>query len=462
MIRTPRRNPHAYIPRWRSRSAREALYQLAFLALVGWGLYSMFSNALANLRARGIRAGFAFLYNTDSLFVISETVPLPVPQGGALYFLIAVTGGVGGTWLLSRWARAHRKRLADDNLLVTLAIGLLVIIPGLVLYTTGHAIRSVEYAVPSTYGMGMLTGLMNTLKLAVFCLLLGTLVGLIIGIARLSGNWLVRMLAGVFIEVTRNIPLLLQVFFWYFAVLRALPPVRSSIRLGRLLILNNRGVVLPHPVPQAAFPPFLASVGVAGILIYYYARYARRHQGRTGKVLPVIWPALCMLIGLPALSVLAVGEPVSFTFAQLRGFNYFGGLSLSPEFTAMLISLALYSGGFIAEIVRSGIQAIPRGQTEAARSVGLSRGRVLQLVILPQARRIIIPPLTANWLGTIKDTSLGVAIGYPELVAVGGTILDVSGHAMEIIGLTMFFYMLSTLLVSLFMNWYNARVQLKV
>ena len=450
-----------HVPSWRNRSVRYAIYQVVFLAAVAWGLYSMFSNALANLRARGIKAGFAFLYNTDSLFVISETVPIPAPDGAVLFFLVALTGGVGGTWLLSRWARAQKRRLRDDDLLTTLAIGLLVVIPGLALYTTGHSIRTVEYVVPSTYGLGLLTGLMNTLRLALCSLLLGTVVGLVVGIARLSSNWLLSTLAGIYVEITRNIPLLLQVFFWYFAVLRTLPPVRSSLHVGNLLILNNRGVVLPRPVPLTGLAPLLASIAVAGILLYLYARYARRQQDRTGVPQPILWASAGILVGLPALSVLVFGAPLSFRFAELQGFNYAGGLTLSPEFAAMLVSLVLYSGGFIAEIVRSGIQAIPHGQTEAALAVGLSRGRVLRLVIIPQARRIIIPPLTANWLGTIKDTSLGVAIGYPDLVAIGGTVLDVSGHAMEVIGLTMFFYMMTTLLVSLFMNWYSARVQLK-
>jgi general L-amino acid transport system permease protein len=449
------------VPLWRDRTVRYAFYQFVFLGMVGWTLYSMFSNALANLRARGIKAGFSFLHDTDSLFVISETTRIPVPEGGFLYFLIVLSGGAAGTWLLSRYARRHRKRLADDNVLVTVAIGLLVIAPGLVLYVTGHTIRTVEYAVPSTYGMGLLTGLMNTIRLAAISVALGTLVGMVIGIARLSSNWLVRTLAGAFIEVTRNIPLLLQVFFWYFAVLRTLPPVRNSLHLGNLLILNNRGAILPHPVAEPGLAVFLASVVLGATVVFYYSRYVKLHRDRTGKALPLFWPSVGSLTVPPALATLWLGMPLSFTLAELKGFNYFGGLTLSPEFTAMLVSLTLYSGGFIAEIVRSGIQAIPRGQTEAALSIGLTRGRVLQLVILPQARRIIIPPLTANWLGTIKDTSLGVAVGYPELVAIGGTILDVSGHAMEIIGLTMFFYMLTTLLVSLFMNWYNAKVQLR-
>jgi len=461
MSRSVPQSAAGHVPLWRNRSVRYAVYQCVFLAILAWGLYSMFSNALANLRARGIRAGFSFLYNTDSLFVISETAPLPVPEAGVLFFLVALAGGAGGTWLLSRWAHAQKRRLGEDNLHVSLAIGLLVVIPGLVLYLTGRSLRTVEYVVPSTYGIGLLTGLVNTLKLAACSLLLGTLVGLMVGIARLSSNWLVSKLAGAYVEITRNIPLLLQVFFWYYAVLRTLPPVRNSLQLGRVMILNNRGVVLPRPIPEAGLAPFLASGVLAGILAYGYVRYAKRRQDRTGMALPAFWPSVGAVVVLPLLAVFAFGAPVSFQFAELQGFNFSGGLTLSPEFAAMLTGLVLYSGGFIAEIVRSGIQAIPHGQTEAALAVGLTRGRVLRLIVLPQTRRIVIPPLTANWLGTIKDTSLGVAIGYPELVAIGGTVLDVSGHAMEVLGLVMSFYMVTTLLVSLFMNWYNARVRLQ-
>ena len=451
----------ARVPIWRNRTLRYAVYQLAFLGAVVWGIFSMFANAQENLRSRGIQSGFGFLYNTDSLFAISETMPVPVPEGGGLFFLVVLSGGVAGTWLLSRWAKARNIHMGDDNRLVTIAVCLLVILPGLVLYSIGHTIRTVEYIVPSTYGMGLLTGLMNTLKLGFFSLIFGTIVGLVVGIARLSSNWLVSLLSGAFIEVTRNIPLLLQIFFWYFAVLRTLPPVRQSLKLDTYLILNNRGLTLPQAVGTESFAPFMATAVLALVLIFYWARYVRRRQNRTGEQLPVFWPSMAMLFGLPIVVWLLLGSPFTLVYPELRGFNYSGGLTLSPEFSAMLVSLVFYSGGFIAEIVRSGIQAIPFGQIEAAKGIGLSWGKVLRLVILPQARRLIIPPLTANWLGTIKDTSLGVAVGYPELVAVGGTILDVSGHSLEVIGLTMLFYMLTSLLVSLFMNWYNATVQLK-
>ena len=446
---------------WRNRTLRYVVYQLVFLAAIGSLIHSMFTNALANLRARGIGGGFEFLYNTDSLFVISETFPLPVPEGGVLFFLVALSGGAIGTYALSRWATARGRTVYGDNALVTAAVVLLVVMPGVVLYTTGHTIRTVEYVVPSTYGMGLLTGLMNTLKLGFFSVVLGTVVGTVVGIARLSSNWLVSKLAGAFIEITRNIPLLLQIFFWYFAVLRTLPPVRQSITLGDYFILNGRGVTLPSLVAEQGFTSFVAVLAASGVAVFYYVRHVRRRRDRTGEETAVVLPALAILVALPALACWVAGSPVSLSFAELRAFNYFGGLTLTPEFAAMLVGLTLYSGGFIAEIVRSGIQAIPHGQVEAARAIGLSRGKILRLVIMPQARRVIIPPLTANWLGTIKDSSLGVAIGYPELVSVGGTILDVSGQVMEVIGLTMLFYMVTTLLVSLLMNWYSASVRLK-
>jgi general L-amino acid transport system permease protein len=206
---------------------------------------------------------------------------------------------------------------------------------------------------------------------------------------------------------------------------------------------------------------FVSLTLIALLLIFYWRRYAHALQGRTGQQLPVLWPSLGLLIGLPALALAFAGNPILLEYPELQGFNYRGGIVLTPEFASLLVGLTLYGGAFIAEIVRSGIQAIPKGQTEAARAIGLSPGRVLQLVILPQARRIIVPPMTSTHLGTIKDSSLGVAIGYPELVSISGTILDVSGRALEIIGLTIAFYMSITLAVSALMNWYNARVRLR-
>lgn len=452
--------PRARIPLWRNRKARAVFYQAVFLsAVVAFG-FTIYRNAVNNLRERGITSGFDFL-TTESNFTISETLPIPLLEGGALYFVTALLGGSLGVLLLSKLAKRYGKKISQDNLLVTLALALLLISPGLVLYATGHTIKTVSYAAPSTYGIGILTGLLNTLKVSFAAVILGTVVGFFVGVARLSSNWLVSRLAMTYIEILRNIPLLLQIFFWYFGVLRTLPAVRQSINIGDFFILNNRGLSIVEPVAASGFEIFLVSIAIAGIIIFYYARYAQARQDRTGKQLPVLWPSICLLVVLPGLTGLVAGAPFSFEFPRLAGFNYKGGMTLTPEYASLLMALVMYSGAFIAEIVRSGIQAIHRGQNEAGLAIGLKRARLLKLVILPQAKRIIIPPLTANYLSTIKDSSLGVAIGYPELVSVGTTILDVSGRSMELIGLIMLFYMTTTLLISAGMNWYNARIQFK-
>jgi general L-amino acid transport system permease protein len=455
-----RRRPITRIPLTRSRRVRALLYQAVFLAALAWLGLSMFQNALENLRARGISSGFDFL-TTESNFTISETLPVPLPETGFVLFVLALATGGLATWLLSRWAARRGRRIGDDTALDTLVILLVFVLPGLVLYVTGHTIRTITYQVPSTYGIGLITGLLNTLKVSVVAIVLSTVVGLIIGIARLSSNWLISKVAGTYIELLRNIPLLLQIFFWYFAVLRALPSVRQSVGFGSVVILNNRGVFLANPIAEEGFAAFVVLTLIAILLIFYWRRYVRSRQARTGQQLPVFWPSLGVLIALPALALALSGNPISLEYPELQGFNYRGGIVLTPEFASLLVGLTLYGGAFIAEIVRSGIQAIPKGQTEAARAIGLSPNRVLQLVILPQARRIIIPPMTSTHLGTIKDSSLGVAIGYPELVSISGTILDVSGRALEIIGLTIAFYMSTTLAVSALMNWYNARVRLR-
>ena len=448
------------IPFWRNRKIRAVFYQTVFLiAVIAFG-FILFRNAVNNLKARGIATGFDFL-TTESNFTISETLPIPLLEGGALYFLFALAGGAFGVFILSKIANRYGKTIGQDNLLVTLAIVFLLVLPGLVLYTTGRNIRSVTYSVPSTYGIGMLTGLANTLKVSVFAIILGTILGFFIGIARLSSNWLISRLAMSYIEILRNIPLLLQIFFWYFGILRTLPSVRQSLKIGNFFVLNNRGLSLVKPLPETGFGFCIASIVIAGVFIFYYARYARRRQDQTGEQLPVFYPSVVVLFILPAITWVITDAPLAFEYPKLAGFNYKGGIAVSPEFVSLLTALVMYCSAFIAEIVRSGIQAISRGQIEAGLSIGLKRGKLLKLIILPQARRIMMPPITANYLGTIKDSSLGVAIGYPELVSVGTTILDVSGRAMELIGLIMLFYMITTLLVSAGMNWYNSKIQLK-
>lgn len=444
------------------------IVQAVFLAVVLATGAALLTNAYGNLRDRGIATGFAFLTQDESNFVISETGPVPMPGPDAargLAVLAAVLLAIVG---LRRWRRTRAIARRHGATVFILVVMLLVVLPLLGILTDGprRGLLSVAtYDPPSTYLLAMLTGLFNTLRLSLFSIILGTVVGLAVGIGRLSGSWLVRSLSGWFIEITRNVPLLLQLFFWYFGVLLALPSVHESIIVGDVLILNNRGVNLPGPILLDGFRWFAIATTAAIVSAIAYARYTWRRRERGGArlsgmvpgMVPRIVPMLVLLVGVPCAAWIITGGPVGLDHPELRRFNYWGGINLTPEFAAMLIGLTLYSGGFIAEIVRSGIQAIPRGQTEAALALGLTRPATLRLVILPQARRIMVPPLTSTYLGTIKDSSLGVAVGYPELVTVSGTILDASGQALETLAILILFYMSVTLLTSAAMSAYAAR-----
>jgi general L-amino acid transport system permease protein len=318
----------------------------------------------------------------------------------------------------------------------------------------------IEYSNVSTYGQAFWVGLLNTLLVAGLGIVAATVIGFIVGIARLSSNWLIARLATVYVEVLRNIPLLLQLFFWYFAVLKSLPSPRQSYALPGGLFLNVRGVSLPAPLPQPGFEA-VAIAFTAGLLLAVGIRWwARRRQTLTGKRFPVLWTALLMIFGLPLAVFFGSGSPLSLEYPELRGFNFQGGITVLPEFIALWLGLTTYTASFIAEIVRAGILGVPKGQTEAAQALGLSRGETLRLVIIPQATRIVIPPLTNQYLNLTKNSSLAVAIGYPDFVSVTGTILNQTGQAVEVILMTMGVYLVISLLTSLFMNWFNRRMAL--
>lgn len=319
----------------------------------------------------------------------------------------------------------------------------------------------IEYSSQSTYGRTFVVGLLNTLLVSALGVMAATLIGFVVGIARLSPNWLIARLASGYIEIFRNIPLLLQIFFWYFAVLRAMPSPRESMSLGEVAYLNVRGLFLPEPQFLSGFgliPVALAVAVVASIALVIWNR--RRHEA-TGKRLPAGWISLALIVGLPLAVLVVTGVPVTWEVPELRGFNFRGGITIIPEFLALWLALSIYTASFIAEIVRSGIQAISHGQTEAAQALSLPQGLVLRLVIIPQALRVIIPPLTSQYLNLIKNSSLATAIGFPDLVSVfAGTTLNQTGQAIEVISMTMAVYLTISLLVSMFMNWFNARVAL--
>ncbi len=319
----------------------------------------------------------------------------------------------------------------------------------------------IEYSNRSTYGRVFWVGLLNTLLVSVLGIAGATVIGFAVGIARLSSNWLIARLAGVYVEVVRNVPLLLQLFFWYFAVLKNLPPPRASYALPGGMFFNVRGLYLPAPVPQPGFWFVGAAfaVSIAATLAIWW--WARQRQRRTGARFPVLWAALALLVGLPLLAFLAAGRPLTLDFPVLGGFNFRGGIAVLPELMALWLGLAIYTASFIAEIVRAGILGVPKGQAEAAQALGLSRGQTLRLVVIPQAARLIIPPLTSQYLNLTKNSSLAVAIGYPDFVNVfAGTVLNQSSLAVEVILITMGMFLALSLVTSLLMNWFNRRMAL--
>ena len=313
----------------------------------------------------------------------------------------------------------------------------------------------------STYGRAFWVGLLNTLLVAGVGIVFATILGFVIGISRLSRNWLLAKVAGGYVEIIRNLPLLLQLLFWYNAVLKALPDIRDSIVIGGGLFLNNRGLFLPQPIVQNGFGAVEVALltGIIGAVAFYI--WARKRQERTGQQAPVLWVALGLVIGLPLATFILAGHPLGFEFPQAGRFNITGGVEILPEFAALLFGLSIYTAAFIAEVVRAGILAVSRGQSEAAYSVGLRPGPTLRLVVIPQAMRVIIPPLTSQYLNLTKNSSLAVAIGYPDLVQVfTGTVLNQTGQAVEVVAITMLVYLVISLSTSLLMNIYNSRMAL--
>ncbi|WP_323018147.1 amino acid ABC transporter permease [Castellaniella sp.] len=320
----------------------------------------------------------------------------------------------------------------------------------------------IPYNESMSYFRVFLVGLLNTVLVSAIGIVLATILGFIIGIARLSSNWLVSKIALAYIEIFRNIPLLLQIFFWYFAVIRSLPGTRNSINMLDLIYLNNRGVYLPAPQTEPGFGFVTLAFALAIAASLGWAAYVRRRQERTGRRLPVFWINTALIIGLPILVFLLLGMPLHWSIPALRGFNYSGGLNFIPELGALLLALTMFTAAFIAEIVRSGIESVNKGQREAASALGLRPSRSLRLVIIPQALRVIIPQLTTQYLDLFKNSSLATAIGYPDLVAVFmGTTLNQTGRAVEIVAITMGVYLTISLLISLSMNLYNQGVALR-
>jgi general L-amino acid transport system permease protein len=317
----------------------------------------------------------------------------------------------------------------------------------------------IPYSGSDSYTRVFFVGLLNTLLVAVLGIFFATVIGFIVALGRLSPNWLLSRIAGGYVELIRNLPLLFQILFWYLAVLAALPNPRQSIELFGSFFLSNRGLVIPRPIAEPGLAAFAIAVLIAIVAALLLRFYARRQLFENGRLI-VIWPyVLSLLIGLPLLTSLVFGLPFKFEIPVLKGFNFSGGSRVIPEFVALLLALSLYTASFIAEIVRGGILSVHSGQMEAGASLGLSRGTTLRLIVVPQALRVILPPLTNQYLNLTKNSSLAVAIGYPDLVSVfAGTTLSQTGQAIEIIAITMGVYLLISLVTSALMNFYGWRL----
>ena len=319
----------------------------------------------------------------------------------------------------------------------------------------------ISYTSDDSYARAFVVGLLNTLLVGLLGVVLATILGVLAGVARLSRNWLIAGIAAVYVETFRNVPVLLQLLFWYKAVLAVLPGPRQAIALPVGSNLSNRGLLLPWPIAEPGFSDTLMALLVAIVLAVGVGSWARRRQLATGRPFPAFWTGLGLIILLPIVVFLVTGAPLTLSYPELKGFNFVGGLHIQPEFVALLLGLSIYTATFIAEIVRAGILAVARGQSEAAHALGLRSGPTLRLVIIPQAMRVIIPPLTNQYLNLIKNSSLAVAVGYPDLVSVfAGTVLNQTGQAVEAILLTMLVYLTISIATSLFMNWFNNRVAL--
>ena len=375
---------------------RSAFYQLLAAGIFGWLMWFLISNTAHNLEVRGMKTGFGFI-NTSAGFDVD-------------FKLIDHMPGVG------------------------------------------------------SYGRIFLVGALNTLFVSFLAIIFSTVLGFFIGVLRLSNNWLVSKVALAFVEIFRNTPLLVQVVFWYIGVFSLLPAVKKTIDVSfgaKMLLLNNRGFYLATPITGGLFWMTLLAVGIAFAGVVLLRRRARKLQKNTGKQTKTLLPSLALIILLPSVVFLLTGMPLSWDMPTLQGFNFAGGTSVPPAFLALLVSLSIYHAAQIAEAVRAGILSVDRGQNEAALTIGLKPSRIMAMVVIPQAMPAIVPPMISQWMNTVKNSSLAVAIGYADIVSLFmQTTLNQIGHAVELVGMTMAFYMVISLSISGLLNVYNKRVQL--
>lgn len=318
----------------------------------------------------------------------------------------------------------------------------------------------ISYDADSNYARAFLVGLLNTLYVAILGIITASIIGFLVGIGRLSGNWLIAKICTIYVEIFRNIPPLLVIFFWYFGVLSVLPEVRGSYALPFDTYLNKRGFFFPSMIWEEKSWLILVSLIVAIIAAFILHRWAKLRQVKTGQIFPFWRVAFALIVGLPVLTFFITGMPVSFDVPKLGAFNLSGGSQVKPEFLALYLALSFYTASFIAETVRGGIKGVNKGQSEAAAALGLRRTQAMRFVVVPQAMRIIIPPLSSQYLNLTKNSSLAIAIGYPDLMAVGGTVLNQTGQAVEVVAIWMAVYLGISLITSGFMNWFNAKMAL--
>ncbi|MBB3608017.1 amino acid ABC transporter permease [Rhizobium sp. BK602] len=325
-------------------------------------------------------------------------------------------------------------------------------------FNLGQAL--IPFSSDSTNTNALVVGLLNTILISVCGIIAATIIGFLVGIGRLSHNWLIAKLSQAYVELFRNIPPLLVIFFWYSGVLVLLPQARDALHLPFSTYLSNRGLAAPSPI----FGTGMWAVGIALIVaivaVFFLARWAHKRQAATGQQFHTIWVSIALLVGLPLLAFFATGMPLSFDYPVAGKFNLTGGFVIGPEFISLFLALSFYTASFIAEIVRGGIRGVAKGQSEAAGALGLRASAITRLIVIPQALRIIIPPLTSQYLNLTKNSSLAIAIGYADLVAVGGVILNQSGRAIEVVIIWMIVYLTLSILTSLFMNWFNAKMAL--
>jgi general L-amino acid transport system permease protein len=318
----------------------------------------------------------------------------------------------------------------------------------------------IAYSPADAYSRAFLVGLTNTLYVSAIGIVLATIVGTVVGLARLSRNWLVAKLAQIYVESFRNIPLALQLLFWWGMLRQAAPAPRQAWEPLPDVFVSNRGIDFPVPLEDPAHPWMLEGLVIGCIVAWAISSWARARQARTGQQFPSGWVGLGLILGLPSAVFLAAGMPLQLDVPALHGFNFTGGIVFSPEFAALLIGLVIYTGSFIAEIVRAGILAVNWGQSEAASALGLTAWQRMRLVVLPQALRVIVPPMTSEYLSLTKNSSLAVIIGYPDLVSIANTTINQTGHAVEGIAMIMAVYLVISLVISLAMNLYNRAVAL--